>query len=223
MLAAGRDTTPQARKALSELCELYWYPIYSFVQRQGIPAEEAKDLTQGFFARLLEKNELAIADPGRGRFRMWLLAAVKHYLANEWDRERAKKRGGDWVRITPKDEEGYFSQEPAPGPTPEQAFERRWAERLLENVLAALGEEYKRRGKDLLFDKLKKTLTGEEENAYSLIAAELGMTADAVKVMAFRLRRRYRELLLGEIAHTVENPEDVDDELRFLISTFEDV
>ncbi len=222
MLAAGRDAAPEARKALSELCELYWSPLHAFVRRQGLPAEEAKDLTQGFFARLLEKNALAVATPSRGRFRSWLLASVKHYLANEWDRERAKKRGGDRLRLGHEDAEGCLSQELDPGLTPERAFERRWAERLLQHVLAALGEEYARGGKALRFDKLKKTLTGEE-HSYSRIAAELGMTVGAVRTEACRLRQRYQELLLQELSHTVEKPEDVADELRFLISIFEDV
>jgi RNA polymerase sigma factor (sigma-70 family) len=223
VLAAGQDATPQARKALSELCELYWYPLYAFVRRQGLPAEEAKDLTQGFFTRLLEKKELAVADPSRGRFRSWLLASVKHYLANEWDRERALKRGGARVQIAIEDAEGCLDQEPAPGLTPERAFERRWAERLLRHVLAALGEEYERGGKALRFDKLKKTLTGEEGDSYARIAAELGMTVGAVRTEACRLRQRYQEMLLQELSHTVEHPEDVADELRFLISAFEDV
>jgi RNA polymerase sigma-70 factor (ECF subfamily) len=223
VLAAGRGEAPEARKALSELCELYWYPIYAFIRRQGLSAVDAKDRTQGFFARLLEKNELAAADPNRGRFRSWLLASAKHYLANEWDREQAIKRGGDWVRIDVEDVEGTLNQDPSPGLTPERAFERRWAERLLHHVLATLGEEYKRRGKELRFDKLKKTLTGEEGNSYVRIAAELDMTAEAVRAEALRLRRRYKELLLQELSHTVEQPEDVADELRFLISAVEDM
>lgn len=223
VLAAGRVAAPEARKALSELCKLYWYPLYVFVQRQGFPAEEAKDLTQGFFARLLEKNDLAVAERSRGRFRAWLLASLKHYLANEWDRERAKKRGGDWVRLEFEDAEGCFSQEPSPGLTPERAFERRWAERLLGTVLAALGEEYKRGGKERRFDKLKTLLTGEGRDSYAHLAAELDMKEGAVKTEVFRLRQRYQQLLLQELSHTVEKPEDVADELRFLLSALEDV
>ncbi|MBN1207458.1 MAG: sigma-70 family RNA polymerase sigma factor [Myxococcaceae bacterium] len=221
VLAAGADTAPEARKALSELCGLYWSPLYAFLRRQGRSADEAQELTQGFFARLLEKNDLAVADPGRGRFRAWLLASIRHYAANERERERAKKRGGGQVRIDLDEAELQFSQEPMPGLTPERAFERRWALALLENALAALREEYARRGQELLFDKLKGALNGEEEASYSRIAAELGMTVSAVKVNAFRLRRRYRELLRGEISHTVEDPEDVDAELRFLFSALE--
>jgi RNA polymerase sigma factor (sigma-70 family) len=223
VLAAGRDAAPETRKALSELCSLYWSPLHAFVRRQGLPAEEAKDLTQGFFARLLEKNDLSVATPGRGRFRSWLLASVKHYLANEWDRERAKKRGGDWVRLELDDAEDCFGQEPDPGLTPERAFERRWAERLLMSVLVALGKEYKRGGKERRFDKLKTTLVGEGGDSYARIAAELDMKEGAVKTEVFRLRQRYRELLLQELSHTVEKPEDIADELRFLISAFEAV
>jgi RNA polymerase sigma-70 factor (ECF subfamily) len=222
VLAAGHQATPESRKALSELCALYWHPLYAFVRRQGLSPEEAKDLTQGFFARVLEKNDLAVADPGRGRFRAWLLTSARHYLANAWDHERAQKRGGQQVRIDAEDAEAFFNQEPAPGLTPERAFERRWAERLLHHVLTALGEEYRRDGQERRFEKLKQTLTGESQDTYARIAAELGMKEGAVKVAAFRLRKRYQELLLQEISHTVQ-PEDIDDELRFLLSTFEDV
>ncbi|HYO59819.1 sigma-70 family RNA polymerase sigma factor [Archangium sp.] len=222
VLAAGQPGTPEAHKALSELCALYWYPLYDFIRRQGLPVDKAKDLTQGFLARVLEKNDLAVVEPGRGRFRSWLLASVKHYLANEWDRERAEKRGGARVQIDIEDAEALFNQEPMPGLTPERAFERHWAMSLLRNVLTALGEEYKREGQELRFEKLKQTITGEEGASYVHIATELGMKEGTVKKAAFRLRQRYQELLLEELSHTVEKPEDVADELRFLISAIED-
>lgn len=230
-MAAGRNGGPEARKALAELCELYWYPLYAFVRYQGRPADEAKDLTQGFFTRLLEKKELEDADPTRGRFRAWLLTSVKHYMANEWDRERAKKRGGNLVRLELEDAESFFSQHPVCHLTPERAFVRRWAERLLQHVLAALGEEYERAGKASRFEKVKKTIIPGDEDSYASIAAELGTTVGAVRTEAFRLRKRFRELLLQALSHTVGNPTDPDDdpdpgdiadELRFLLSSFED-
>lgn len=220
MLAAGQDAGPEARKALAELCELYWYPLYAFVRHKGLPAEEAKDLTQGFFTRLLEKNDLEDAKPSKGRFRSWLLGSVKHYLANEWDRERAKKRGGNLVRV--ENAEAVFSQEPASGLTPERTYERRWAEKLVQHVLAALGEESKQAGdKASRFEKLKRTLLPDDGDSYASIAAELGMTVGAVRTEACRLRKRFKKLLVQEIAHTVEKPEDIADEIRFLLSTFE--
>jgi len=218
VLAAGKG----ARPALSKLCELYWDPLYAFVRRQGLSADDAKDLTQGFFTRLLEKNDLAVADPSRGRFRAWLLTAARHYLANEWDRERAKKRGGAQLRLPLEDAEAFFSRKHCHGLTPERAYDRRWAEMLLQRVLETLGEEYRLADKESRFDKLKGTLTRDEGDSYASIAAELGMEVGAVRIAAFRLRERFKELLHEEILHTVEKPEDVDDELRFLLSTFED-
>ncbi|MFL5359128.1 RNA polymerase sigma factor [Archangium sp.] len=222
VLAAGQPGAPEAHKALSELCTLYWHPLYDFVRRQGLPPDKAKDLIQGFLTRVLEKNALAVVEPGRGRFRSWLLASVKHYLANEWDRERAEKRGGTRVQVDLEDAETCFNQVPMPGLTPERAFERRWALGLLRRVLTALGEEYAREGQALRFEKLQQTITGEEADSYAHIATELGMREGAVRKAAFRLRQRYQELLLTELSHTVEKPEDVTDELRFLISAVED-
>jgi RNA polymerase sigma-70 factor (ECF subfamily) len=218
VLAAGGDPVPESRKALSELCELYWPPLYAFLRRKGHSADEAMEPVQGFFARLLEKNDLKVADPSRGRFRAWLLASLRHYAANEWDRAQAKIRGGGQAHIEFKEAERHLRQELAHELTPEQAFELSWALALLEHVMATLRQEYAGRGKELLFDKLRGTLNGEQEESYPRIAAELGMNVGAVKVNAFRLRRRYRELLLEEISQTVESPEDVEDELRFLLS-----
>lgn len=221
VLDAGHPSTPQAREALSELCALYWPPLHAFIQRQGYTAEVAKDLTQGFFTRLLEKDALAAATPHRGRFRAWLMASARHYLANEWDRSHALMRGGDRVHLPLEDGEGNPLPVPAPGLTPEQAYERCWAERLLARVLAALREEYASDGRGPLFDRLKPTLTGASEDAYAVIAGALGMKAGAVKTAACRLRTRYRERLHEEVRHTVEKPEDVADELRFLIGALE--
>jgi DNA-directed RNA polymerase specialized sigma24 family protein len=220
VLAAGRDTTPQARKALSELCQLYWAPLFAFFCHPGRPTEEARDLTQGFFAQLLESNALAVVDPQKGRFRTWLQASARNYLANTGDHARAQKRGGDRIHIELDEAERESSQALALGRTPEQAFERRWAASLLANARKALGEEYQRRGKGLIFEKLKGSLTDEEGDSHARIAEELHKTADAVKAEAFRLRRRYLELIRAQVAD-ISRPEDIDEELRFLLSVFE--
>ena len=216
VLGAGKDAAPQAQKALAELFTLYRYPVYAYIKSLRYPADEAEDLTQGFFAQMLEKNSLGVLVRDRGQFRNWLLVSVKHYLANMRDHERAQKRGGDRVRIGL--EEAEVSSLELPERTPEQAFERHWAVRLLENALNALGEEYAHAGKQLLFSKLKRTLTGEAEDSLANIARELGMKTGTLRIHAFRLRRRYQELVEQEVLHTVKNPEEVADELRFLKS-----
>jgi RNA polymerase sigma-70 factor (ECF subfamily) len=179
---------------------------------------------QGFFTQLLERNQLAVPDPQRGRFRSWLLAALKHYLSNERDRENALKRGGGQTLLSIEcgDAEGRFTLEPVEALTPERAYERRWALTLLEHVLTLLRDECHRAGKGALFDSLKGTLTGDaREASYQEVSASLGLSPGAVKVAAHRLRARYRELLRGEIAQTVERAEDVDDELRLLLAALE--
>lgn len=216
VLEAGGDATHQAQKALSELFELYRQPVFAFIRSLRYPADVAEDLTQDFFAQMLEKNHLAVLEPGRGRFRNWLLVSVKHYLANTRDHERAEKRGGDQVRVQLEAPE--VSSREHSERTPEQAFERQWAVRLLENALNALGDECTRAGKGLLFSKLKKTLTGEAEDSLADMAREMGMKAGTLRITAFRFRRRYQELVEQEVLHTVKNPEDVPDELRFLKS-----
>jgi RNA polymerase sigma factor (sigma-70 family) len=222
VLAAGRDGTPLAREALEKLCGLYWSPLYDFVRRQGLPADKARDLTQGFFARMLEKKDLAIADPSRGRFRAWLLMCIKHYLLNEWDREQAIKRPDSRLQVNFDEAERHFSAGLASKLTPERVFVRSWAEKLLQHVLSVLGDNYVRAGKARLFDSLKMTLTGEKGASYARIAEALGKTEAAVKIEASRLRKRYQELLYQEISHTVESPKDILDELRFLLSAFQD-
>ena len=224
--AAGRPGTAEARSALADLCRLYWYPVYAFVRRRGNSADDALDLTQGFFTRLIDKNDLADADRTRGRFRGWLLAAVKHYLANEWDKATAQKRGGGRAvfsfDIDPDDAEGRYRREPAHAATPERIFDRRWALTMLEGALSALEAESAAEGKAELFGALKPTLTADGRDAndesYRDLAGRLGTTEGALKVAAHRLRRRYREILRGQIAETVERPEDVDEEIRDLFA-----
>jgi RNA polymerase sigma-70 factor (ECF subfamily) len=217
--AAGDSSGPEARDALASLCTAYWYPLYAFVRRQGHGPEQAQDLTQGFFARLLEKNDLASADQTRGRFRSFLLAACKHFLSNERDREHALKRGGGRVplSIDRTAAEGCYGREPSHDETPERLFERRWALTLLEQVLARLRGEYETAGKGRLFERLKGHLTGGGE-AHAQAAAELRMSEGAVKVAVHRLRQRYRDLLRDEIAQTLTDPAEVEDEVRALFA-----
>jgi len=223
IVAAQDGASPQAQEALSSLCAAYWYPLYVFIRRQGYAAEQAQDLTQEFFARLLERDFLGSVDPAKGRFRAFLLAACKHFLANERDRERAQKRGGgmtilplDWDRA-----EGRYSLEPAHVQTPEKLFERRWALTLLDSVLARLREEFAGKGKAEVFESLRVFLLGEGRSVpYTQIADELGMSLSAVKVAVHRLRQRYRELLRDEIAKTVVDVEQIDDEIRALFAAF---
>ena len=221
VLAAGQRSSPQSSAALATLCENYWYPLYAYVRRRGHDADEAQDFTQAFFARLLEKNDLAAADPERGRFRSFLLASLKHFLANEWDRNRAQKRGGcrSVLSIDFGTAEERYRAEPAHDLTPEKIFERRWALVLLENVLARLHDESAQAGKADSFDRLKGFLTGEQPAVtYGQLAAELNTSEGALKVAVHRLRRRYRELLRAEIEETVADPQEIDQEIRDLFS-----
>jgi RNA polymerase sigma factor (sigma-70 family) len=219
VLAARGSDAAQARDALGKLCAAYWYPLYAFVRRQGHGAHDAEDLTQGFFARLLEKDWLGGVDRERGRFRSWLLAALKHFLANEWDKARARKRGSGHapLSIDAAVGESRYAHEPTDNATADKLYDRRWALTLLEQVLARLRAEFSAAGKAELFEALKPTLTGEKA-PYAGIAARLGMSEGAVKVAVHRLRDRYRDLIRAEIAETVETDAEVDDELRHLLA-----
>ena len=223
VLAAARgEPSPRAAEAMSELCGVYWYPLYAYVRRRGHESHEAEDLTQEFFLRLLAKNCLAGVDREKGKFRAFLLASLKHFLANEWDRAQAKKRGGGQV-VIPLDAsnaETRYRLEPAHNLTPERLFERQWAITVLERVLARLkAESLTLSGGPAVFDTLKQFLTGSGAAAsYGQVAAQLGMTVGAVKVAVHRLRRRYRQLLREEIAQTVAGPEEIDEEIRYLLS-----
>lgn len=227
VLAAGQSDldSVRARDALEKLCRAYWFPIYAFVRRQGHGPHDAQDLTQEFFARLLEKNSLANVNRARGRFRSFLLGAVKHFLANEWDKARAQKRGGGTspLPIDFSSAETSFAVEPADQHTAEKIFDRRWALALLEQVLRRLREDYVIDGREKLFEELKPTLTEASRAVpYAQMAARLGSTEGAVKVAVHRLRRRYRELLRAEIADTVAGPEEVEDEIRNLFAALAD-
>ncbi len=221
VLAAGRSDSTRAQAALANLCETYWYPLYAYVRRRGYSPEDAQDLTQEFFARLLQHHWIAQADRERGRFPTFLLAALSHFLANEWDKARAQKRGGavQFVPLQLDSAETRYGQEPADLLTPEQCYERRWAVALLDRVLVRLHEETSAQQKPELFGKLKSCLVGDRQNQpYALLAEELGMSEGAVKVAVHRLRQRYRELLREEIAQTVATPAEVEADVRYLVS-----
>jgi RNA polymerase sigma factor (sigma-70 family) len=221
VLAAGQGASPDARQALATLCQTYWYPLYAFVRRLGHAPADAQDLTQEFFARLLEKHYLRDADRRRGKFRSFLLASFKHFLANERDRARARKRGGGRKQVSLDFAvgESRYSLEPSHELTAETMYERRWALTLLDRVVARLREEYVNAEKAKEFEQLKVFLTGETPTIfYRQVAVELASTEGAIKVAVHRLRRRFRDLMLEEIEQTVAEPEDVQDELRHLFA-----
>jgi RNA polymerase sigma-70 factor (ECF subfamily) len=220
VIAAQDRSQPEAGQALAELCRLYWYPLYGYIRSRGHGHDEAQDLTQEFFARLLEKDGLAAVDQNKGRFRSFLLAACQHFLANQHDHDRAQKRGGGRpsVSIDFRDADGRYAHEPAHAETPERLFERRWALALLERVLARLRGEYEAAGRGRLFECLKSRLTGDRAVPHARVAAELGVTEGAVKVAVHRLRQRYRELLRDEIGQTVDDPAEVEAEIRSLFA-----
>jgi RNA polymerase sigma-70 factor (ECF subfamily) len=224
IVAAQDGQSTEARAALAELCEAYWYPLYAFTRRQGHSMEDARDLTQEFFTRLLEKDYLGAADREKGKFRSYLLACCKHFLANEHDRAKALKRGGG-VAIRSLDcgvAESRYSEEPAHDVTPERLFERRWALVLLQNVFARLRAEHERDGKLKLFEQLKPFLAGDGPTVrYAQAAEALHLSSGAVKVAVHRLRRRYRELVHEEIARTVDAPALVEAEIRDLFAALQ--
>jgi RNA polymerase sigma factor (sigma-70 family) len=221
VLSAGGGSWPNAQAALERLCRAYWYPLYFYVRRHGRSVEEAQDLTQEFFVRLLQKGYLRHPDPARGRFRSFLLTALKRFLVNDWEKGRAARRGDGQPVISwdQRETETRFLAEPTDQSTPEKAFEKRWAVTVLEHVLERLRGEFTASGKAERFERLKVLLWGEKGSPpYAGVAAELGLTEAALKVAVHRLRKRYRELLRAEVAHTVARPEEVDDELRHLIA-----
>ena len=224
VLAAGSDTS-RCAAALAMLCEAYWYPLYAFIRRRGHEPQTAEDLTQEFFATLLDKRYLAMADPDRGRFRAFLLTSVKHFLANQRARAQAQKRGGGkpLLSLDFTDAEGRYLAEPSHGLTAERLYERRWALTLLDRVLGQLAAEYEANGQAALFDALRDSLVRPRGTTpYRQIAAELERTEGAVKTAVHRLRRRYRKLLIAEISHTVAPGEDAQDEIRMLFTAISD-
>lgn len=219
MLTAGRSDTPRAQDALAKLCQTYWHPLYAYVRRRGYSPEDAQDLTQEFFARLLERNAVSSVNRDKGRFRSFLLASLNHFLSDEWDKGRAQKRGsGKVISLDTQYAETWLREQPAQSLTPERAFELRWAIALLEQVHQRLEAEHRQQGKADLFDVLRPTLAGPGNSApYAELGARLGLNEGAVKVAVHRLRQRYRALLRETIAETVASAEEVDEELRYLL------
>src|SRR4051794_25856717 len=218
VLAARVTATRQP--ALEALCTVYWPPVYAFVRWRGHDAETAKDLTQSFFMRLLDKRDWESARAERGRFRSFLLTCAKHFLANEWDRDQTKKRGGG-TAILPfefENAEESYRIEPSDTTTPERLFERSWAETVVRRALRRLRDEQESAGRGAHFQRLKPLLTAESEVSQRETAARIGLSEGAVKMAVLRLRRRYRELLEAEIAETVEDPAEVAGEMRFLLT-----
>jgi RNA polymerase sigma-70 factor (ECF subfamily) len=219
VLAARGSASSESRLALEALCREYWYPLYAFVRRQGFDAEESRDLTQAYFAQLLEKGYLEDFDPAVGRFRVFLMTSMRNFLSKERDKAGAWKRGGRTeVLSLDADPEGRYRYEPADRLDPEQLYERRWALTLLERVLAKLGREQADAGREREFERLKGFLTGEEPRSpYAEVARELGSSEAAVKASVHRLRQRFGRLLREEIAQTVASPSEVNDEVKHLL------
>ncbi len=221
VLCAGESQTPQSAVALDKLCSSYWYPLYAFVRNSGHGPEESRDLTQEFFARLLEKKWLKAADPQRGRFRTFLLSALKHFLANEWDRAQSLKRGGgrEHIALDGLEAEERFALEPQDTATPEALYDRRWAMTLLARAQDRLRDEMTASGQGERFDALEPTLAGERvDEGYSALAARFGLAETGVKAMVLRLRRRFRVLLREEISETLDIGQDPEAEMRELLS-----
>jgi RNA polymerase sigma-70 factor (ECF subfamily) len=220
VLAAHAADPVHARKALEQLCTVYWYPLYAFVRREGYSAEDAQDLTQGFFARLLQKDYLLQVERQKGKFRSFLLGALRHFLSDQRDRARTVKRGGDAdsLSLDAQTAEGRYRLEPVDRLDAEKIYERRWAMTLLEQALTRMRTEAVAAGKTELFECLRTCLAGERTVSCGEAAAQLGLTAGAVKSALHRLRLRYRELVREEIAHTVTDPAEIEAELRYLIA-----
>ena len=221
VVAAGRKSSPDAEAALETLCSAYWFPLYAYVRSRGKNADDARDLTQDFFARLLEKDFLQTADPDRGRFRSFLLTVLKRFLSNEHEKEQALKRGGGHRKLSIDFDSGEqrMQIESTTTATPESIFERQWALTLLQRVLASLEADYRESGRGELFDYCGVYLTGSTgAPPYAETAEQLGMTEGALKVAVHRMRKQYREKLKEEVAQTVSSEDDVEDEIRSLMS-----
>ncbi len=218
--AQGKDA-PGSAAALEKLCRTYWYPLYAHARRLGHSPQDAEDLTQEFFARLLRKDYLQAADRAKGRFRTFLLVALKRFLANEWDRMRAQKRGGgrEVVPLNTTLAERLYAEQSVPVSSAEEAYERRWALTLVDQALGRLRAEYEQAGKLAEFECLKGFLTAERGTIpYGSVANELGVSEGAARVMVHRLRRRFREIFREEIAHTLADPRDLAEEMRHLLA-----
>ena len=219
IIAAGDHATPEARTALEGLCEAYWYPIYALIRRRGHPPDEASDLTQDYFTRLLEKPVIAAADRSKGRFRAFLKTDCQHFLLDKGRRKRVRAEVLKMVSIDTEEAEDRYRFEPADDMTPDRLFDRTWAVTLLNRVLGLLAEEYAARGRAQVFDRLKVVLTqGRGTVPATPLAAQLSTTEAAIYVAVHRLKKRYREILQEQIAATLDDPSGVDDEIRSLFA-----
>lgn len=220
VLDAKDKGSPDSAAALEKLCRTYWYPLYAHVRHLGHAPADAEDLTQAFFERLLQKGYLEAADQAKGRFRTFLLVALDRFLANEWDRARAQKRGGGCA-VVPLDTvvaERLYAQQSAAEASPGHEYERRWALTLVEHAVNRLRSEYEQAGKAAEFQRLKGFLSAEQSSiGYGTLAGELGSTEGAARVMVHRLRRRFREIFSEEVAHTLADPQDLAEEMRHLM------
>lgn len=219
VLTAGDLQSPDAQACLTQLCQTYWFPLYGCVRRHGYPPADAEDLTQAFFAKLLEKNQIALADPERGRFRTFLLRSLENFLRTQHRDRNAQKRGGGRQIISwdAQTAEERYADQPVETASPAELFEREWAATLVEQVLERLRREFADSGRLELFDALEPSLWGDDTSIpHAQIAEPLGMTVVAVRVTLHRLRQRFHDLLCGAIASTVQNPSETDDELRYL-------
>jgi RNA polymerase sigma factor (sigma-70 family) len=222
VLSAGQRNDTVSSNALASLCEKYWFPLYAYIRRRGYSVEQAQDLTQEFFARVLEKRYLERADRNKGRFRSFLLSSLRCFLSDDADHRQALKRGGPLAAVPfeVRDGEEIYQREPCHNETPERVFERRWAVALLEQVLAQLRNEFVSKGQAARFERLRVFLSTPEESApYAELAREWQTTEGALKVAIHRLRKRYREVLRAEIAETVSGPGEIEAEIRYLAST----
>jgi RNA polymerase sigma-70 factor (ECF subfamily) len=219
VFAAGKEGNVRAEAALAELCGTYWFPLYAFARRKGYQPADAQDLTQGFFAYLLDARLLAKADPLRGRFRSFMLGCFSNFMASEKDRAQAQKRGGKEpiVPLDPKQAEARLAQEPSPEASPERLFERRWALAVLDAALGRLEAEFKKSGRLALFEQLQPFLQGDGSGpSYTEVAQRLATTEGTIKVTVHRLRQRYRQLLRVVVSQTVDSPLEIDSELAHL-------
>ena len=220
VLATANQDSPQGAAALEKLCRTYWYPLYCYVRRHGYGHEDAQDLTQGFLLQLLERHSLARVDASKGRFRSFLLAGLNYFLSDARDRAAAQKRGGGQPTLSfmdTRDADERYRLEPVDERSPDKLFERRWALTLLDQVLARLEQEFREAGKLELFQRLRVFLVaGEGEESYAGVGGELGMSGEAVKKAVHRMRHRYYELFREEIAHTVADPTEVEEEMSYL-------
>ncbi len=225
MLASADQDSPQARAALEQLCRTYWYPLYCYIRRRGYGHEDAQDLTQGFLLRWLGSNSFARADASKGRLRSFLLAGLNHFLSDQRDRASAQKRGGGQTTLPFMDTQGAderYRLEAVDQRSPERLFEQRWAMTLLDQVLARAEQEFREAGKFGLFQRLRVFLiAGTGEESYAQVGADLGMSREAVKKAVQRMRHRYYELFREEVAHTVADPTEVEEELRHLSAVIE--